>query len=469
VFQDYARAAGLVDRARNACSAQAIDAEGNGRSLFNPLPWRRAAAVTLADDELANGCCLLRDRAGRLIPVQPTGEQEGGEVVFVAPDLPAVGFSWLEPASGPPEPAADLRHGDDWAENRFFRVEFDPRRGVIRSLKLRDGRELCGDAIGRLDMLDDTPQGYYQTWNMDLTGREDRPACDGFGVAETGPVRVRFRARLSFGRWEKKKDFMVPIMWNTPGVDYPTSFFVHDFCVYADLPWIECRLQAVWWEDDTDLKVAADTALVGTRAFYSIPFGVIERPAWRCSPREKGMYEVPALNWADITDGRHGVTILNTGRHGHDALGGRLRLTLLASPSGGEKVHVPDPLADRGEHNIRYAFFPHAGPTAQARMARVAMDYEYAPLVFTGSPRRPDLFEDGLRIEDDRIGFSALKPSEDGQGAILRVFEAVGEAAPLSLSGCMARPTRAVNFLEDDLGEAPANLKPHEVISLRLV
>ena len=73
-------------------------------------------------------------------------------------------------------------------------------------------------------------------------------------------------------RWEKKKDFMVPIMWHTPGVDYPTSFFSVDYIIWKDREYIDCVMHADWWEEDTDLKVAVDTSLESSRAFYSIPF-----------------------------------------------------------------------------------------------------------------------------------------------------------------------------------------------------
>ncbi len=465
VNDDYARAYWTIQSARGQALRRLV-APGNALYVANTLPWRRKAAVTLHDAG-APKSGLARDDAGNAFPFQRTGD--GDQIVAVLPETPAFGLRRIALGRTSVRKPADFAFGPAWARNRFFRVEFDPKKGYAVSLKLPDGFELAGEGIGRLDLLEDDPEGFYQTWNMNLTGREDIARCESFALVESGPVRARFRARLSYVRWEKKKDFMVPIMWNTPGVDYPTSFFTVDYIIYRDLPWIECVMEADWWEDDTDLKVAAWTSLRNTRAFYSIPFGQIERPTRRETPREKGMYEVPALNWADLTDGRRGVALFNTGRHGHDALAGRLRLTLLTSPYGGEKVHVPDPLADRGRHTIQYAFYPHAGGPEEGNVARMATEYEYAALTVSGGKTRVPIGKDLLSVDPDRLLVTAVKAAEDGRGIIVRAYEPKGVEVPLEIEGSLARGRRtSVNLLERDLGPVPERVKPHQVVSVRV-
>jgi len=460
VFEDYAEAGVRTRRVQNE-ALQRLLGDGHDLYVLNTLAWKRPALLGIAVQDLPESDRAAAETASGTW--QKTAE--GDSFVAVLPEMPAFGIrSFRDLRAVRP---GRLEHGSTWAANRFFRVEFDAARGLITSLKLPDGTELAGDGIGRLDLLEDKPEGFYQTWNMHLTGREDPARCDGFELLEHGPVRVRFRARLSFGRWEKKKDFMVPIMWNTPGVDYPTSFFTVDYAIYADLPWIACTLHADWWEDHTDLKVAADTRLAGARAFYAIPFGQIERPTRRETPWEKARYEVPALSWADITDGEHGLAILNTSRHGHDALGGRLRLTLLTSPYGGEKVHVPDPLADRGRHEIRYAFYPHAGGPDAGEVARQAMEYEYQCLMAQGGMPAVPLNRDLLAVDPRQVLVTAVKPAESGEGFVVRGYEPAGQTASLVVGGALStRPVQAVNFLEEPTGEAPEHLEPHQVFSL---
>ena len=462
VHDDYDRTEAIVSNV----AAQALErllGPGDGTYVVNTLPWKRTGAVLLDGSDLPD-CGVMADDAGDEVAFQQTGED--GKVVAAAP-LPALGLRRLDGPTGRDLPA--IEHGDSWVSTRFFRAEFDADRGVVGSLTLPDGVELVADGLGRLDLLEDDPHGFYQSWNMNLTGREDPARCDRFELIEAGPVRVRFRGHMSFGRWEKKKLFMVPIMWNTPGVDYPTSFFVIDYTIYADLPWIDCVMRADWWEDDTDLKVAADTALTNTRAIYGIAFGQIERPTKRETPYEKARFEVPALNWADLTDGAHGVAILNTGRHGHDAFGGRLRLTLLTSPCGGEKVHVVDPLADRGRHEIRYAFYPHAGGPEQGQVARVAREFEDAAVVAAGGKPALPVGEDLLAIDPMRALATAVKPAEDGDGLIVRCYEPYGESTPLEITGPLAAgPRQAVDLLEAPADADVDQLGPYEVRSVRI-
>ncbi|MHC4717547.1 MAG: alpha-mannosidase, partial [Planctomycetota bacterium] len=463
VHEDYDRAFEIVAAVRGLALRELLG-EGEATWLVNTLPWRRPAAAALAGDDLPP-CGVVADDAGNHIPFQAAGDD--GRAVCVVPEAPALGLRRLGEPVARDLPA--MEHGGAWAQNRFFRVELDPARGVISSLKLPDGVELAGDGMGRLDLLEDHPEGFYQSWNMNLTGREDVAGCDGFELVEAGPVRVRFRAKLSFGRWEKKKDFMVPIMWNTPAVDYPTSFFVIDYIVWADLPWIECVMRADWWEDHTDLKVAADTSLSGTRAFYGIAFGQIERPTKRETPYEKARFEVPALSWADLTDGRHGVAILNTGRHGHDALGGRLRLSLLTSPYGGEKVHVVDPLADRGRHLIRYGFYPHLGGPEQGRVQRIAAEFEDAAVVARGGTPAFPVGEDLLAVDPEKVLATAVKPAEDDDGVILRCYEPFGRDAPLEITGLLAAGERTpVDLLEAPADDPADRLGPHQLRSIRI-
>ena len=62
-----------------------------------------------------------------------------------------------------------------------------------------------------------------------------------------------------------------------------------------------------------------------------------------------------AQRWADISDGKHGFSLLNDCKYGYDAKGNVLRLSLLRSPEW------PDPHADEGHHEFTYSLLPHAG------------------------------------------------------------------------------------------------------------
>lgn len=465
VFDDYGKAFRQIDAARSFISSKLLG-EGGTTYVFNPLPWVRSAVVKLPADPFSSESGVLVDSRGNSSPYQKTSDQ--AEIVFVAKQLPGLGFETYKIGHGKDCGASRLKSGADWAENEYLKVHFDGPKGVIRSLAI-DGMEMDHAEIGRLDLLEDTMSRYYETWNMGLTGREFHPECTSFEKIEDGPVRVVFRARYSFGLWEKKKPYYSLILWHTPGTDYPTSFFTQDFILYSVSNRVECVLQADWWEDQMVLKVAAETPLQETRAFYNIPFGAIERPTKRETAWEKGRFEVPANLWADLEGEVSGLAILNRSRHGYDALGGRLRLTLLASPWGENRSSVSDPLADRGRHRIEYAFYPHRNDYKAAEMHKNAFEYEYPAVVLKGNDQPAvGLGKSFLEVNPADFIVAAVKPAEDGNGVIVRGFEPYGNEVHVEFGGQLAgRSSSRTDLLERDLpGERQAT-GPHQIMTVR--
>ena len=207
--------------------------------------------------------------------------------------------------------------------------------------------------------------------------------CFDFEVVEQGPVRVVVRAKYSFGIWTEKKPYFGTYLWHTPAVDYPTSFLTQDFIFYANDPMIRCVLHADWWEDGKDLKLSAETNVKNPRAFCKVPFGKLERSVKRETSYEKARFEIPAGTYSDLVgeDG-YSFALLNRSKHGYDLLDGRVRLTLLTSPTGADIAKVPDPTADRGKHTIEYAFLPHKN---DFDLEDVAMSYERGNMILEGS------------------------------------------------------------------------------------
>jgi alpha-mannosidase len=110
-----------------------------------------------------------------------------------------------------------------------------------------------------------------------------------------------------------------------------------------------------WHERHLLLKVAFPLAVTSNFATYEIPYGTIDRATTRNNSWEQAQFEVPAMRWADLGDGKHGLSLINQTKYGYDAVGNLLRLSLLRSSTS------PDPEADQGHHEFRYAIYPHDG------------------------------------------------------------------------------------------------------------
>jgi mannosylglycerate hydrolase len=170
-----------------------------------------------------------------------------------------------------------------------------------------------------------------------------------------------------------------------------------------------------------------------------------------------------------------GLLVLGKGLPEYEATQeGELALTLLrcvgwlsrkdlSTRRGGAGPELPVPGAQcHGHHVFEYAL--ELGEPADAELLRRSQDYRYdfvegAPGVELESPLDP--------IDGDLV-FSALKAAEDGEGAVLRVFDA-GEASRGPGEGPRL-PAGAVRCRLDEapLEDTDRRLRPGEIASLRL-
>ena len=171
-------------------------------------------------------------------------------------------------------------------------------------------------------------------------------------------------------------------------------------------------------------------AASSSKATYEIPYGSIERPTTRNNSWEDAKFEVPALRWADLGDGQHGVSLINESKYGYDAKGNVLRLSLLRSPTW------PDPDADRGHHHFTYALYPHAGDWKQALTVRQGYDFNERLRALpvsshTGATAAEHSF---VGVEQDNVVLTAVKKAEDGDALLFRFYEWAGKNAEVHLS-----------------------------------
>jgi alpha-mannosidase len=259
-------------------------------------------------------------------------------------------------------------------------------------------------ALGVLQVIDELPHG-MSAWHLDEVAREESLLGGAqVRVVACGPVRAvvdvthrvrasTIRLRLSFWAALGRIDTDAEVDWQEPGgpdVGVP------------------------------GLKASFTARLPEVQAWYETPGSATTRPA--------DGQEVPASRWADVSGGGRGMALLNRGRHGHDALGPRLRLTLVRSS------YEPDAVAGPGRYATSWSLLPHAGDWREAQVPRQAAGYDTPLLahVATGTsapaPWRPAL-------EGDDSVLLTAKPAYDGVGTLLRLQEAHGRPASVRLRG----------------------------------
>ncbi len=437
---------GILDGSLGDIAAN-IDLKGAGVPLvvFNSLSWQREELVE-AQVHLPEpaGFVEVLDASGKPVPSQLLSADRSTRTVRVLlkVSVPPMGYAayYIVPRPKSSATSAVLKASGDTLENEFVRVKIDPQSGCMTSLFDKKSNteslapaetdtggpkdSVCGNL---LQTFVDKPK-QWDAWNIDADFEKqhwDLTQADEVKLVESGPLRAVLRVKNHF----------------------QNSTFVRDIILNAGSPRVDVKMTADWHEKHILLKVAIPVSVHNNMATFEIPYGTIERPTTRNTPAEKGKFEVPALHWADLSDPRHGLSLLNGCKYGYDAKGNVLRLSLLRSPAW------PDPHADEGVHEFTYSLYPHAGDWKEALTVRRGYDLNYPLLTYQAEKHAgtlPGRFS-FLNIQGDNVVLTAVKKAEDDEEIVLRFYEWAGKESDI-----MVNPfTRFENGAETDLMEHP--------------
>jgi len=216
-------------------------------------------------------------------------------------------------------------------------------------------------------------------------------------------------------------------------------------------------------------KVMFPLAAKSPRATYETMFGAVERPTHANTDADLAQYEVPGHRWADLSEPSFGVSLLSDARYGFSTFGNMMSLSLMRGTT------APDPQADIGVHRLRYALFPHAGDWRDAGTVRVAACFN-RPLLWSAGAVATILSRPLVAADASNVVIDTIKPAEDGDGWVVRLYESIGSATKTRLAfGVPVRSITFSNTLEDKLspvavdGDAcTLDLRPFQIATLRI-
>ncbi len=455
----------VTDQSLNTIQARVntrVPAGGVPVMVMNPLGWDRSgvAMVKVEMPSAAGDGISILNAQGRVVPsevLESDPKTNTYQMLVRAEDVPSMGYEVLHAVSGKRPFVSDVKAHGLTIENAALRVTVDPSSGCITSLydKKASYETLASGGCGNeLQAFKDTPK-QYDAWNID-PGTLDQPPtllnkADSVTLTEHGPLRAVIRVSRT---WQSSK-------------------FVQDITLYTGADDVVVSNDIDWHETHVLLKAAFPLAATGPFATYEIPYGTIERPTTRNNSVEKAKFEVPAMRWADLGDGRHGMSLINESKYGYDAVGNQLRLSLLRSPTW------PDPDADREHHHFSYALYPHAGDWKQALSVRHGYDFNYNLKALqveshTGTLPQSHSF---AGIADKDVVLTAMKQSEDGKGLVMRFYEWAGKGGNVTLTVPRGATSATVaNLMEKPEGSAlsvngdkvTVPVTPYEIQTVRL-
>jgi len=362
------------------------------------------------------------------------------------------------------EPSAP---GEPWTitptllENQFFRITLDSNGEITSIWDKRIDRDVIapGQRANQLVAFEDRPLA-YDAWDIDLF-YEEKPypiqEAEQITVVETGPVRggVEITRRLL------------------------RSTIRQRVLIYSTLARIDFQTEIDWHEHQMLLKAAFPVAINAARATHEIQFGAVERPTHRNTSWDMARFETCAQRWVDLSEGDYGVALLNDSKYGYDVHDNVMRLTLLKSGV------YPDPQADQGVHRFTYALLPHAGDWRGGEVVRRAAELN-APLLGVRG-QEPGVGENNadnqdalpssfVRCHATHVVLDTIKTAEDGDGLIVRLYEAHNQRGAVTLT--FAAPVvraETCNLLEERMDDIVAEghtvqlaIKPFEIVTLRV-
>jgi alpha-mannosidase len=449
-----------------ATMAAGINTDGEGIPVvvYNPLGWERSGDVT-TDVQLAKAGATSLTVVDPAVkgkseaPIRSSIDEKTGvaHVTFHVSSVPALGYKVVrvvENKRGAAEAAAVSDRGDAiQLSDGGLKIVIDKKTGCITSLKQGDFESLEPGSCGnQLQFFKDTPK-QYDAWNVDPGTLDQAPAtlnkADTVELVNAQTSRPAVRITRS---WQSSK-------------------FVQTVSLKGDLVDIENDID--WHERHVLLKAAFPLAATSGFATYEIPYGAIDRPTTRNNSWEKAQFEVPAMRWADLGDGKHGMSLLNQTKYGYDAVGNMLRLTLLRSPTW------PDPEADQGHHHFHYALYPHAGTWKDALTVRHGWEYDYplTAVVTTAHAGALSAEHSFASVSPENVVLTAVKKAEDEKGLIFRVYEWAGKSATAefhvpggatsaTVTNMMEAPEGSSLAVAGDVVKVP--IHPYEILTIRV-
>ena len=454
-----------------------VKTEGAGVPIvvFNPLSWPRRDVVeveTQSADSMQNPWGY--DATGKPAPTQLVSQDMSTHraKVQMLVSVPAMGYAtyFVRPHVQTKIPPTFVTATDTSLENQFIRIKVDPKTGCMNSIfDKRTNTEALGEAVQPKTPYDGPPypgvcgnllQAFvdkpkdWDAWNIDADfekQRWDLMQADEVKLVESGPLRYVLRVRQHF----------------------QNSKFVQDITMYPGQARVDVHMSADWNEKHILLKVAFPLSAHADFATYEIPFGSIQRPTTRNNPRELAMFEVPARQWADLSDATHGFALLNDSKYGYDCKGNVLRLSLLRAPTW------PDPHADEGHHEFTYSILPHAGSWTNAGVMQQAYQLNYPLVAMQAEAHAGELPAEKsfFSVDAPNVVVTAIKKAEDDDGVIVRWYEYAGKQTTVNLKlPRAAASVSLVNLMEQNEGALTATgdfvavpTKPYEIRTVKVM
>ncbi|MBI2926510.1 MAG: hypothetical protein HYY24_12515 [Verrucomicrobia bacterium] len=435
---------------RGEASSRASSSPNVGAvDVFNTTSWLRSELVVLSK-ELSSAGDRALDARGRPVPSQ---RLSSGELAFIARDVPPLAARRYTIATGPAHSEGEVTAHGSTLDNGLLRVRVDEQTGALVELTAR----------GLKGNLADTASGHALNDYLFLPG--DNLA----DLKRNGPVRISVKERGPLVA-------SLLIESDAPGCRKLTR----EVRLVAGFHYVELintvdkqRAQANPKPGDWTFAQKGGKESVNFAFPFNVPDGVmrLDVPFGVMEPERDQMPSAcknwfTAGRWADVSNDDFGITWITL-----DAplvqVGG-ITATLVGSQANPaiwrKRVERTQKLYSWAMNNhwgtnyrayqegpvvFRFALRPHRKFTpADATKLATALSQPLLATPARGEPLTKPLF----RVEPSSVVVTGLKPSDDGQAWIVRLFGAAGKNQQAKLAWASPAPEQ---IWRSDISEKP--------------
>ena len=379
--------------------------------VYNPLAVHNNDIVTV-DIQIPEGCTAVEvySPSGRKLRSQIQCIKGNTATVSFASDAAPASLSVydLRPVKKASAPL-DSKTADNQIENSVYKVRVDSKGDIVSIWDKRYGRELVaeGSYIG-LAVFEENTSDRWPAWEILKQVIDKEPVA----VAESVSVYVESSGPLMKVLNVTKK--------------YGNSTFVQRIILTqgAQDDRIDIETYADWNSQRTLLKAQFPLTVASEKATYDLGLGTISR-----GNNTEISYEVPAYQWADLSSGDYGVTIMSDSKYGWDKPSDNcLRLTLLHTPTADFDWFPHQKTQDIGRHCFKYSIVGHNGAVVPHEASLKADMLNNRKLAFVTQKHKGSLGRtfSMVSLSCDKVQMECLKLAEDGKDYIIRVYECSG-------------------------------------------
>lgn len=412
-------------------------------TVFNSYIEKHTATLALPVEW---GNCRVQDGSGRVLDSQHSGSQTMVRVTVEGLDTLV-----LERTPGGSVDASVSSPANTLVlENELVRYVFSESGQVTEALDKETGTTILRGNGNCLRLYRDEPLR-FEAWNIDSDYRSllmEELEAESFEMLYSGPVASAIEFRYTWGESGSSLRQVARLSSHKKTLEFEN--------------W------AQWYDRSRMLRVSFPANIRADKATCEIQYGNTERPTHANTTWESAKYEVCCHRYVDVSDASYGVALLNDCKYGHSLADSVLDLNLLRGPIS------PDPDADLGAHEFRFALYPHDGSFIQSQTVSEARLFNSGFRVFPG--RRIERFVP-FRI-DGSVGISleAFKRGETDENAYLRLVETLGVKGRCRITTDDDRVLIASDLMEwNELGSVQEpgvdamEFRPFEIKTIKIV